>query len=168
MAVSPLTAASIIKSTLSYLSLGGGEYDFTDVRSKIAEKLNLSSPSDIASLNAHMQSANRVAGAGLSLEEATDQNKPQTGLPLDRSLNSGEGRYGYRVLVHVTDSDTLTSYTSLQFIYADSPLSAAAVRSRALDQWRQDRYDIDTDPKRFDVGMRVNATAEIWTAGRSA
>lgn len=168
MALTPVQIAGTIKSTVGYLGKYGGVINAVRVRDKIAAKLGVTNPADLNAMLAHVTQTKRLAEAGTQLEQDTSGTPHARNLPLDRSLNSGEGRFGYRVIVHVTDPNTLTSYTKLEIVYSDTPLSAGDIRQRGLSQWEANRYDIDTDPAAKSVGAKVTATAEIISAGRSA
>lgn len=167
MPLTPSQVAATIKSTIGHYGKQGGQINAVKVRDAIANRLGVTGGPELNAMLAHVTSAKRMLEAGAVLDSQSDLAAPLQAHPLDRSLDPAHGKYGYRVLIHVTDSDTLTSYSALEIVYSNSPMTRGEATAAAFQQWERNRYDIGTDPKRNDTGANVNISGEILTVGRA-
>lgn len=174
MALSAAVAAAAIKSAFGYIGRQALDPDPnnqrikpTAVRDKIADRLGVTGDSNRLSLLAHVNQAQRVADAGADMQDNQYSTAVIGAPPLDRSLDPGMGRYGYRVIIVITDPSTISSWERQEIVYSPTPLSPADTLSQAFQQFERTRTDIDTDPKANATSASTSIDGRIISAGRA-
>lgn len=168
MALSSVVKAAVLKSTLGHLSQSGGSKSTLTIRDRAAAKLGITGSSDLLSALSAVQQGRRVWTAGGELDTATPDQPHDRNLPLDYSLNDQNGRYGYRVIVDVTDPSTLSAYSMERIVYSNVPVSPDQIKDAATRDVRANLIVVDTDPRRRPDVRGATVTATIVSAGRTS
>lgn len=122
-------AQRMARSALSLIA--AGKYTIEQVARKVIDKFGPIQPQDVSRVHLIVRQQQSAAMAGQQLAVSLSAPGTTAGLPIDWSLNGQSGKYGYRVVVTVTDPTTGESYDTIVYVTSNTPMSGQGILDAA-------------------------------------
>lgn len=165
MALSNTVKAAIERSTWAHLSDDPTALS-SRLRDSIAEHLGITSGYDKRDMLKVIREARAAWQTGQSLQDDPTAAAVITPTARDYTIDNTSDQYRYRVLVEVTDPDTLNVYSNVVLVDSDRPLSASEIRADAMQMYTSLRGPDREYVSRSQVGASSSVDVVILTGGR--
>ena len=165
MALDPAQRAAATRSAWGHLGRDFSRSDVDIVRD-ITRREGWTDPSNtLSTLNA-VRAARRAMVEAQQANSGPSQDSPLAPRGRDNTIDDGGGNFRYRVIVQVTDPDTLTAYDTVVVIDSTVALTPRQVKAEALAAFSGDTSLEGRYTDRGPVSAGAAIELDILTAGR--
>jgi len=131
MPLNPTQLAEVYTSALGSIRAGRGDADLGEVARSLWQRLAPTEP--FANFWTVVQAADRNWRESTELNANTTAVPRPRDVPIDPTINSSDGAFGYRVVVTVTDAQG-QSIDTVVMVYSDRPLAGEEVMALAASE----------------------------------